>query len=67
MEDDIVYNELTKDLLQFNLAEIDESSSEDPFSGNIQCGSNPLEQEKIILQPNTVLERHLVRNPNRYH
>ena len=67
MKDDTVCNELSGDLLQFNLDEKDESSLEDPFSGNIpQCASNSLEQESIILQPNSVLERHLVSNQNRY-
>ncbi|XP_078361040.1 uncharacterized protein LOC144645359 [Oculina patagonica] len=60
MENDIVCNELSQDLLQCNLAEIDETSLEDPFAGNIQCEPNSVEQERIILQPNTVLERHLV-------
>ena len=67
MEDDTVFNELSRDLLQFNLDEIDEKSSlEDPFAENIQCASNSLEQERIILQPDTVLEKHLVSNQNRY-
>ncbi|KAL9987271.1 hypothetical protein ACROYT_G001551 [Oculina patagonica] len=60
MENDIVCNGLSQDLLQCNLAEIDETSLEDPFAGNIQCEPNSVEQERIILQPNTVLERHLV-------
>ena len=66
MEDDTVFNELSRDLLQFNLDEINESSLEDPFDGNIQCASNSREQERIKLQPNTVLDRHLVSNQNRY-
>ena len=65
MEDDTVCNELSQDLLQFNLDETDESSLEDPFAGNIHFALNSLEQERIILQPNTVLDRHLVSNQNR--
>lgn len=60
MTDDIVCNELSQDLSHFNLNGKDEGSWEDPLAGNTPCESNSLEEERLILQPNTVLERHLV-------
>lgn len=67
MTDDIVCNELSQDLSHFNLNGKDEGSWEDPLAGNTPCESNSLEEERLILQPNTVLERHLVSNLVRYH
>jgi len=49
MTDNIVSNEVSQDLSHVNLDGIDDGSRE--YS---------LEEDRIILQPNTVLERHLV-------
>lgn len=49
MTDDIVCNKLSQDLSHFNLDRKDDGLRKDP-----------LEEERIILQPNTALERHLV-------
>jgi len=49
MTDDIVCNEVSQDLSLVNLDGIDDVSREDS-----------LEEERLILQPNTVLDRHLV-------
>ena len=49
MTDDIVCNKLSQDLSHFNLGRKDDGLRKDP-----------LEEERIILQPNTALERHLV-------
>ena len=48
--------ELSQDLSHFNLDGIDDGSTE-----------NPLVEETLILQPNTVLERHLVSILVRYY
>ena len=56
MTDDNVCGKLSQDLSHFNLDTKDDSLSKDP-----------LEEERIILQPNTVLERHLVSTSVRYY
>ena len=56
MTDDIVCNELSQDQSHFNLDGKDGGSREDP-----------LEEERLILQPNTVLERHMVSTLVRYY
>ena len=49
MKDDNVSNKLSPELSNFNLDRKDDGLRKDP-----------LEEERIILQPNTALERHLV-------
>ena len=49
MTDDNVCSKLSQDLSHFNLDTREDGLRKDP-----------LEEERIILQPNTVLERHLV-------
>ena len=56
MTDGNVYNKLSQDLSHFNLHSKDNGLRRDP-----------LEEERIILQPNTVLERHLVSTSVRYY
>jgi len=56
MTDDIVCNEVSQDLSLVNLDGIDDVSREDS-----------LEEERLILQPNTVLDRHLVSRLVRYY
>jgi len=51
MTDDIVCNDVNQDLSQVNL---------DGILADDDSGEDSLEEERIILQPNTVLERHLV-------
>ena len=56
MTDDNVCSKLSQDLSHFNL-----DTKEDGLR------KDPLEEVRIILQPNTVLERHLVSTSVRYY
>ena len=56
MTDDNVCNKLSQDLLHFNLDRKDDGLSNDL-----------LEEDRIILQPSTALERHLVSTSIRYY
>ena len=55
MTDDIVCNKLSQDLPHFNLDRKDDGLSKDH-----------LEEDRIILQPNTALKRHLVSTSIRW-
>ena len=56
MKDDNVCNELSQDLSSFNLDRKDDGLMKDT-----------LEEQRIIPQPKTVLERHLVDTSVRYY
>ena len=56
MKDDNVSNKLSPELSNFNLDRKDDGLRKDPS-----------EEERTILQPNTVLERHLVSTSVRYY
>ena len=56
MTDDDVCSKLSQDQSHFN-----------PDTKDDSLRKGPLEEERIILQPNTVLERHLVSTSVRYY
>ena len=64
MEGDVDYNELSRDVLYFNLAEIEGCLSQNSSRGKSEDGAgivlSALNQKRIILQPNTILQRHMV-------